>query len=355
MRYCLAPVIVLVALLSTVHAEKQAPKFEARKIWDKAGHNAFTDLIRWNGKFYCAFRESSGHIPKDHANDGKIRVLVSEDGKKWESVALLAKDKADLRDAKLSITPDGRLMALMGGSFYSYGKKRELIKRIGQVAFMSDPKEGFGPVRPIVIDKKVWTNIDWLWRVTWKDGVGYGVVYEPNKKKKTRGLYLVKTTDGIHYELVKTFDRPWGWVGEATVRFAPDGEMFILVRCETGQDHGFFGHAKAPYTGEWTWKRVDMRLGGPNFVRLPDGTWLMGTRYHRTKKKRDTATVLARIHDNGHAERLVTFPSDGDTSYPGMVIYDNKLWVSYYSSHEKKASIYFAVVPLDQLMKPQER
>jgi hypothetical protein len=31
----------------------------AVKIWDKGRHNAFTDLIRFKGKFYCTFREGT--------------------------------------------------------------------------------------------------------------------------------------------------------------------------------------------------------------------------------------------------------------------------------------------------------
>src|SRR6185312_14204360 len=47
------------------------------KIWDKGGHNAFTDLTRWQGKWYCTFREADGHV----GGDGKIRVIESADGK----------------------------------------------------------------------------------------------------------------------------------------------------------------------------------------------------------------------------------------------------------------------------------
>jgi hypothetical protein len=35
-------------------------------------------------------------------------------------------------------------------------------------------------------------------------------------------------------------------------------------------------------------------------------------------------------------------PSGGDTSYAGMVIHDGLLWLSYYSSHQGKTSIYLA-------------
>jgi len=40
----------------------------------------------------------------------------------------------------------------------------------------------------------------------------------------------------------------------------------------------------------------------------------------------------------------VTLPSGGDTSYPGLLWHEERLWVSYYSSHEGKTSIYLAVL-----------
>lgn len=79
---------------------------ETIKIWDKGTHNAFTDLIRFKSRFYCTFREGLSHVPKDTTENGKIRVIRSEDGLKWESVALLSSSRYDLRDPKLSVTPE---------------------------------------------------------------------------------------------------------------------------------------------------------------------------------------------------------------------------------------------------------
>jgi hypothetical protein len=45
-------------------------------------------------------------------------------------------------------------------------------------------------------------------------------------------------------------------------------------------------------------------------------------------------------------EPLLTLPSGGDTSYPGMVWHDNEIWMSYYSSHEEKTAIYLARIKL---------
>ena len=78
-----------------------------RKIWDQGQHNAFTDLIRWHDTWYCCFREADAHV----GGDGKLRVLESLDGQQWEPVGLIAETGIDLRDPKLSVTPDGRLMA----------------------------------------------------------------------------------------------------------------------------------------------------------------------------------------------------------------------------------------------------
>lgn len=341
MRFFIATIglLIVVALPLVASAEE----FKVEKIWDAAPHNAFTDLIRWKDRFYCTFRESAHHVPKSHEDDGKIRILASNDGKTWESVALLTKDEVDLRDSKLSITPDGRLMAVMGGSYYTFdGGKAKRILMAPQVAFMSEPEKGFGPVTPVEIDPKVQSKFDWLWRVTWKDGVGYGMLYQADYSKKDNGLHLLKTTDGIRYELVKTLDLP-GRVGESTVRFDPDGTMRVVVRTGSG-DYGHLGLAKAPYTDDWTWKKIDLRLGGPDAIRLPNGKWILGTRFFCADKT--CRTSLLRLYDDGHAETVVQLPSGGDTSYPGLCIHDGKLWVSYYSSHEGKSSIYLATVPL---------
>ncbi len=58
----------------------------------------------------------------------------------------------------------------------------------------------------------------------------------------------------------------------------------------------------------------------------------------RGKRSFDPATAKVTI--------CLTFPSAGDTSYPGLVWHEGLLHVSYYSTHEGKTSIYFAKVRL---------
>ena len=87
---------------------------EVRKIWDRAPHNAFTDLARFRDRWYCVFREGQSHV----SPDGAVRLLTSADGTAWESAALLRSDRADLRDPKITVTPEGRLMLNAGAALH---------------------------------------------------------------------------------------------------------------------------------------------------------------------------------------------------------------------------------------------
>ncbi len=131
-------------------------------------------------------------------------------------------------------------------------------------------------------------------------------------------------------------DRP----NETTLQFTGKGEMIALMRREREDRLGRIGRSHPPYT-EWEWTPIGHRLGGPNFIILPDGRWWAGSRSYPGGAK----TVLARMSADSY-EPVLTLPSGGDTSYPGFVWHDGLLWMSYYSSHEGKTSIYLARIRL---------
>lgn len=316
---------LLFPLLLTASAAPGPEIVSVAKIWDAGKHNAFTDLTRWRGKWYCTFREADAHV----GGDGKLRVLESADGAKWESAALVAEAGIDLRDPKFSVTPDDRLMIVAGGSVY---EGKTLKGKQPRVTFSKDAHEWTAPQR--VLDEG-----DWLWRVTWHDGKAYGVSYKSDAAAAEWPVKLVVSTDGVKYDLVTNLDVP-GRPNETTLRFLPNGEMVALVRREGGNTFGWIGTSPPPYT-KWTWHQTKHRLGGPNFIQLPDGSlWAGGRTYPGGAKM-----ALARMTRDSY-EPVLTFPSGGDTSYPGLVWHDGLLWVSYYSSHEGKSAIYLAKVKL---------
>ena len=126
---------------------------------------------------------------------------------------------------------------------------------------------------------------DWLWRVTWHEGRAYGVTYKtavgaPGEWTAT----LVSSADGRTFEPVTTFAVP-GRPNETTLRFMPDGEMVALVRREAGNRLAWLGRSRAPYTS-WTWRETPHQIGGPNFIRLPDGD-AVGVRTQLSRRSED--------------------------------------------------------------------
>jgi hypothetical protein len=199
------------------------------------------------------------------------------------------------------------------------------------------------------VDAKIRTEADWLWRVTWHRGTGYGVIYQSGgfAGDDEFKAQLVSTRDGVNYSYVTTFAIS-GRPNETTLRFNADGEMIAWVRRERGSQNGFIGTSRAPYK-EWAWKEQNARLGGPEFIVLPNGQWIGATRWHWPDGK--TRTSIVRFLPDGRLDPLVTLPSAGDNSYAGMVRRGDKLLVSYYASHEGKTAIYLATLNAKALPK----
>ena len=323
---CLLLVLALLqgcAHLQTVE-QGELKLVSVKKIWDQGEHNAFTDLIRFKGKWYCTFRESAAHV----GGDGKIRILVSEDGESWESTGLLTDAGIDLRDPKFSITPDKQLMVSMGGSHYD---GTTLLGRRPRTAFSKDGKTWSEPIE--ILDEG-----DWLWRVTWHKGKAYGVSYRIPKDQWE--LELFESKDGLIFNSLKKFDIP-GRPNETTLRFLDDDTMVAMVRREAESKNVYIGTSQPPYT-DWNFKESSHQVGGPNFIVLPGGNMIGGGRNYQPK----VSTMIGWMNTEDYTPSL-QFPSGGDTSYPGFVWHKNQLWVSYYASHEGKTSIYLAKVEIE--------
>jgi len=154
---------------------------------------------------------------------------------------------------------------------------------------------------------------------------------------------LLKTTDGVHYDLVCRIDIK-GFANEATLRFLNDGRMAMLLRRDEGDCLGYWGVSEAPYT-QWDLKPIGFRLGGPNFLVRENGKLIMGTRSYLNPQKHMTA--LFKGTPEGKWEEVYVLPHGGDTSYPGLLIEGDKVWVSYYATVDNHCAIYLAKLPLN--------
>lgn len=332
-------ITLCVLLLSVFGYSQQAAQPQeivtSKEIWSSGPHNAFTDLIEYKGDIYCSFREGSGHVP---GSNGVGRILKSRDGNTWEDFAYIEAQGIDLRDQKISVMPDGRMLCLMGGSVYDTTQKpSKLLGMYPHVSFLEKKGKFTTPQKAVIANE----GHNWIWRLTWFKGVGYGVNYDAKK------ISLVTTTDGKAFKEVKSFDVD-GAPNESTIRFDRNGKMYILIRREEGDKMGVLASAKAPYT-QFTFQPLKFRLGGPDFIFSPDQKKLiMGTRLYYPGGAK-TGVLVTDL--NGAVLKTVVLESGGDCSYPGLLIKNNQLWVSYYSSHRGKTNIYFTKIDLKNLLK----
>lgn len=301
---------------------------EVRKIWDEAPHNAFTDLIRFKNRWFCVFREGKEHV----SPDGALRVITSEDGKQWESSALLTAPDMDLRDAKITVTPDGRLMLTGAGALHD-----KSVNTHQSLAWFSDDGYSWSISYPI-------GDPDfWLWRTTWHNQKAYSMGYGCNKERLLR-LYV--SNDGKNFETLVEDMGITDYPNETAMVFSGD-TAYCLLRRDGEQKSGLLGISLPPYTG-WKWKDMGVRIGGPQMIQLPDGRLLAAVRLYGGEGWHPARTSLCWVDPGeGTITEALEFPSGGDTSYPGVVFLNGTLWVSYYSSHEGKTAVYLAKVKMN--------
>jgi hypothetical protein len=312
-------------------AEELRP--EVRRIWDAGKHNAFTDLARHRGEWFCVFREGEAHV----SPDGAVRIIRSPDGDSWRSAAFITRDGWDLRDPKLCAAPGGRLMLLAGAA--KRQGSNQATEHWSLVAFSEDG-ESWSELREVA-ERNLW-----LWRVTWHGKLAYGVAYGsqlPDGSRAPRPFTrLFKSGDGVEFETLVPLLHDEGYPNEARLLFFDDGGALCLLRRDGASRSALLGRSRPPYT-EWSWKDLEVHLGGPNCLLLPGGRIVAAGRF----VEGGTRTALAWLDpEKGRLEKFLELPSGGDTSYPGLVHHEGTLWVSYYSSHEGKTSIYLAKVKL---------
>lgn len=323
----LPALLVAAATASEERALEPADTGEARlvsvqRIWDRAPHNAFTDLVYFKRRWFCVFREGASHA----SPDGAVRVITSAEGTHWESCARITAANADLRDPKIVETPDHRLMLTTAAAM----RPPAPFSHQTLACFSRDGRHWGDPVK--IGDPNLW-----LWRITWHGGTAYSVGYDTAGERFAR---LYASADGRIFQALvdRLFDQ--GSPNESALVFLKDGTGLCLLRRDGPAGSAQLGVARPPYR-TWRWQDLGQRLGGPNLLALPDGRLVVAARVYAP------AARTALLWLDPHSDRLrecLALPSGGDCSYPGLAWHDGLLWVSYYSSHAGKASIYLAKI-----------
>lgn len=288
-----------------------------------ASHNAFTDLIFYNQQFWCAYRSASSHM----LLDGQIVILTSVDGHAWQEFQTITWAGADLRDPKFVVNQAGELIMLSGVrmaavNYFPY--------RVSSVTWQLQQHRKF-----VLANTQMGT---WRWSAALFEQTLYSVGYSGEDRQGA----LYSSTDGHNWQIeVKPFfPESDCFTNETSLLYDVKRKLaYALVRRDGSQCNALLGHAQAPFT-HWHWQELDSRIGGPKLVLTSKGQLVAG---FRVLTEDSAKMVVAEIDQNQCSFiNCIDLPSSGDCSYPGMLIHNNQLFLSYYSSHEQGTQVYFA-------------
>ena len=336
--------LLFVAVQFAASAEEwpQVKTTNIRRVFHNGEHNAFTDLVRWQGKFWLCFRSCpDGHMVHPTAS---ILILSSKDTKKWAQVHRFSVPKRDTRDPHFLVFKDK--LFVYSGTWYcgdSSPARSEytLNRHLGYAAWSADGNKWQSP---IMLEG---TFGHYIWKANTFDGKAY-LCGRRNREFdiKARGegatvqSAMLESDDGLIWRARTLFQEVRG--DETAFQFGPDGDILAIGR--RGGDKAQLLKSKPPYT-QWDRREMDRYIGGPLLTKWgayhvaggrKSGAALVG--------ERGPKTALYWLNPDAKSKKellaeFVELPSNGDTSYPGFVeLSPRRAVVSWYSSHEKDST-----------------
>ncbi len=319
-----------------------------RRVFHNGEHNAFTDLIRWQGKFWLTFRSCpDGHMVHPTAS---ILVLRSEDCQTWKQVHQFSVPLRDTRDPHF-LAFDGKLFIYTGTWYCGESSPPrgayDLNQHLGFAAWTANGSSWEGP------QQLEGTYGHYIWRAAAHDGSAYLCA----RRKKgyseeasgTGGTDIVESAmlesqDGLNFRFVSLFQETRG--NETAFQFLEDGSILAVSRA--GSSVAQLAKSQPPFQ-VWTRQELPEYIGGPLLAKWGE-RWIVGGRRNTSNGSKTTLYWL--IDDALHP--FAELPSGGDNSYPGFVeLDDGRGVVSWYSSHEKNddgktiTAIYLADLKLE--------
>ncbi len=316
-----------ILLLASAGASGDAASLDwMEKVYGDGMHNAFTDLIAWHGHYYVCFRHATSHM----SMDGEIRVMRSADLKAWEPCGTLD-TVGDDRDPHFAAT-DTALSVYFGTWDTVHQPGHALPDRHSVRSYFATSTDGTQWSKIQGVYEPEW----WLWRVRYHDGAYYSAAYTAVRPHPdVRETRLLKSENGLDWTLVSTVTNERK-AGEADILWRPDGAVWILSRTgdEAGDAEWFRGDASLQ---QWHGTATGVLIHAPVFATWKDRCFVAG-------RGRQDGKYVTRIWELAGSEvrEVITLPSGGDTSYPGLLVDPASLdtdrpalFASWYSQHER--------------------
>ena len=299
-------------------------------------HCAFTDLIQnpfsdQEVTFLCCYRSATNHV----SDDGVIRIHKFNRTMDVKEDMTLSLENTDLRDPK-----------------FVFDGKRLLITAFAKTKHTTRPFNRTSMVSYLSINGRDWEgpftfsqDNNWIWRTTWHQGAAYGFAY--NRAAQKLDLYCGDPTHNMALlteHALSLEKHQAGYPNESHLLFDESSNATAIVRRDADTYSAKLGFSSPPYT-EWTWKDLGIYIGGPVMIRLEENFFLVAGRDWDEEDDKLTTKVWLLDVTEPKLTELLTLPSAGDNSYPGLCVIEDTAYLSYYSSHEDdQTSVYFAEI-----------
>jgi len=304
------------------------------RISSEGKHCAFTGLIKnpfdmSNQTLLSIYRRGLNHV----SPDGAVIVckLNLKSGRKIYQRLVIP--SWDLRDPKFCF--DGRKLIITAFAKHKSVNTDSVITKM--VSYFSTTGDSWSS--PHFFGKSGW----WLWRLTWHKSKAYGFAY--NRSRERIDLYEGDPRKQLFLRKngVMSLDKyGYGYPNESHILFDKKDNATAIVRRDADSFSAKLGFSSPPYT-HWIWHDLKYYIGGPVMLVLTDTMYLVAGR-NWDNKKATTAIWLLSLADYS-LKLLITLPSKGDNSYPGLVWQGDTLYVSYYSDHiDNKTRVYLAEI-----------
>jgi hypothetical protein len=322
--------IIAVSLVAFSSLAAEVKVTNLRRVFHNGEHNAFTDLVKFKGRFYLTFRSCpDGHAVNPTAS---VIILASDDTKDWKQVHRFNVALRDTRDPHFLVFKDK--LFVYTGTWYSgpttlAREDYDLNKHLGYAVWSDD---GAKWNEPVMLEG---TFGHYIWRAATFGGKAYlcgrrktGFGMGARGEGKQVESLMLESDDGLIWRKCAVFQETEG--NETAFLFESDGTVLGVGR-RTGNAQLL--RSKPPYT-HWERKDLDRYIGGPLLAKWGD-RYIVGGR--RTTKAGPKTSLCWLVGDQ--LQEFAEFPSGGDNSYPGFIeLAPNRALVSYYSSHERDAS-----------------
>ena len=308
------------------------------KTWvvtDDGKHNAFTDLLFWHDSFWLIYVSSPSHFA---SKKSRLVLLRSSDAQTWHEVQKFDGNGEDIRDPKLAVIQGQMfLYALLNQKFDPEPYKTIAAHSpdgLNWSSFREVSPSGWLMGKPVTSDNQVW--------------------YAPAHRLDHGAAVLLKSTDGVDWSIhSQIFAGKEERADETAIQFLQDGRLIAATRLEAGSS--LFGSPQAgtlisvaasPFA---SWAEITRshvtRLDGPTLFGFENQVYAVGRSQPKVAapfqglgsafSQKRTALFLVQENAAGLIH-LTDLPSCGDTSYAGVAIADEKVFISYYTNDPRR-------------------